>query len=592
MLVGHALVVLVIGLLQVPMSGHDAAALGAVGLMTLLLALGSGWAPLTVLAAGALVWQVSGPALAGGQTENLLVILVLYCAVLWARSRGLWAIAGVAVGDLGLHLVARGWPGFWTAWDDLTLAVPIAVCGHWCLQFLVRRLEELERARAVRVSTSLIGLAETSGRNRRLVLHDEVVGTLTVVGRAGLVPPEEARRQCGELLHRLEGGPPVPPSTSAAGDAAAPLPGATAGAVRHSVEQAHEWTVTALSGAWDLPWRTTVALVLANLALAGRGLPDAVAPAWQVGLMALLAVTNLAIGRVQRRRALRPLEIAMMSTFVALSVAAGITVLGVETLTDYRSWYIGFASLSLCISAFYLPPGLVLATVAAPTLVIGVAGWSSGTPLALWMGALAAPVVPPLVALGLGGFLRHSWGLHEAEWDRTATAVAAADRRRAEAESHDLAWLRSVVVPWLQQVVSTAEPWDAAAVATASQELADATRDVLNVPGALDPVLAHRVLVARRNGTSIEFAATTEPVLGHEEVLRVLDRLLDHAALVDRIMVRLPDRGHGEAEIAWVALHRPGIPVSERNALVSGLPRQVRIEDDAVVCTLGWQTRD
>lgn len=155
----------------------------------------------------------------------------------------------------------------------------------------------------------------------------------------------------------------------------------------------------------------------------------------------------------------------------------------------------------------------------------------------------------------------------------------------------EVRWLAREVAVWLGRLLAAGTSLSDPTVVARSEELARVARDALNVPGVIDPALAHRLESVRRGGTPVEFDAMTGPGLGHEEVLRVLDRLLDHADQVDRIVVRLPDREHAGAEVSWVALRRPGLDAEQRAVLERAVGDQLGdVEDDQVVCTLRWQT--
>ncbi|MBR7744178.1 hypothetical protein KC207_12865 [Phycicoccus sp. BSK3Z-2] len=73
-----------------------------------------------------------------------------------------------------------------------------------------------------------------------------------------------------------------------------------------------------------------------------------------------------------------------------------------------------------------------------------------------------------------------------------------------------------------------------------SRLLAGEARDVLNLPGQIDPPLRERITRARRQGTSIT-VIPGDPEDDHQTLaLRLLDRVLDEADSVGSVVVYLP----------------------------------------------------
>lgn len=358
------------------------------------------------------------------------------------------------------------------------------------------------------------------------------------------------------------------------------------------LQRAHDWTVTALAGDQLLPVHL-IALTLTANGLLGMRRAWGHDTFWaEAALMAAIAAVALIVGRTLLRRALRAVEVGLLGVVVAGFLLVGFDLRGVESLTTFDSWFIGASAVVITISAFYLPLMGVIGVVMPAAIVLAAAVVELDRPLAYCAGSVVALLIPPIFAYGFGSYIRHSWDQRQVEWERASRAALDAQRRQlagtidADAE----AWLRLDLVPWLRRIgdgtLSVQDPQ----VVEASSRMALVVRDELNAPGVLDAGMRRRIAEARASGVDLSFCSAHSGQLeGAASVVRVLDRLLDHAELLDRVVVRLPEPSHPQAEVTWLALRRQGLSPEQRNQVLRPVAHlQPSTTDDGVACTWTW----
>lgn len=684
----------------------DTLSLGCAAASGLVALLGAAWEWVGVGIGVALVLKVLGTQ----PPELHLPVQLLTCVglvVLFLNTRRAgWIMTWIALGYVVLSAWAHGSTGFSLALDGVCLAVPFFWAAQRFVLVLDHRLDDLDAAHAERVNAELDtgfgGLREAVVRQRRRLMHDDLIATLTTLSRPGSVPAATVQQTCRDLAEQIDdldsdvhpqepdlvaalrreasrsglevelSGPPlaspVEPTVLAAlrrataetlrnvrrhagvseariewaqrddriivtvGDrgrgssqltegwglmhsvrepieqvggtvtlSSAPgrgttvqleTPAAKPAEPEDSLRRAHAWTVTALAEYRLLPIQLIALTLIANGLLALRR-------AWQhptfwaeAALLVAIVTVALLVGRVLLTRALRGSELLVLGIIVAGLMATGLAVRGVEALTSFDSWFIGASVVVITVLAFYLPLLWLVGLVLPSAVVLTWAIVDLDRPLPYYAGAVVALLIPPILAYGFGSYLRYSWDQRQTEWERAARAALASQRRQlAEVlDAQSVAWLQEDLVPWLRDLGEGTVALDDPVVAEQSAHLALAVRDELNVPGALDAGLRKRIALARAAGVELSFHPADS---GHGDqaasVLRVLDRLLDHADLVDRVLVRLPDAGQPIAEVTWVAIRRRGLSAEQRAHVLRPVAHlRPSATDDSIACTWTW----
>lgn len=308
----------------------------------------------------------------------------------------------------------------------------------------------------------------------------------------------------------------------------------------------------------------------------------------QLVLAAVVIVGTVAVGWRIRRGFLPPAAVVALSVGVAAVVHVQILLAGgSQTLRDYNSYAVGLSAMVLTICAFYTPLAWSL-LVAAPLIAV-VVGHAVVGDLTLGEsgGAIIAALTPPLLGHVFGAYLRWSRQQQDVEEHRLKELAAEAHRKELEQvlAGRQLARARQVVGPWLLELSTGRRDLHDPEVVARARAFAQSVRDDLHVPGVLDTVLSARIDLARIDGTDVVFEATDGEVEHAAPCLRLLDRLLDLGPAIERIQLRLPEKGRPSGSIT-ILPPPDAVTLDRALSCLRGWAHDVRSDEFAALVTI------
>ncbi|MBP9054406.1 MAG: hypothetical protein KBF94_17445 [Ilumatobacteraceae bacterium] len=345
------------------------------------------------------------------------------------------------------------------------------------------------------------------------------------------------------------------------------------------VQRVYWATRDAAPGSTPVVLTTVLCVLVAHIYLAIRYTWDRPSALWQLlNAAVLILVSIVSVRRLRMSPPTVPLVVGT-SLMIATCVGVGLALAPPGSLRYYDSFVVGMAGVGLSAVAFF-SDALTATLVTAPTMGV-LSFFTIDDPivgLADSLGAHLAVLAPVIGAYVIGAYLRRVSSRSTAEARRLAELSGSAYRIRADqaARQQLTQFTRDAVAPWLVGVASGVTPLGRPATTSRAGELARQVRDELYLGGVLDSVLRDRVAGARRDGVRIDFEAKDGAALAEAAIpLRLLDRLLDDTAQIDRIRVGVPTSEDGSWAVS-VVTSAPTEPLAPLHAALSTMSHEVR----------------
>lgn len=244
--------------------------------------------------------------------------------------------------------------------------------------------------------------------------------------------------------------------------------------------------------------------------------------------------------------------------------AFGLWLAGPHALGSFKSWVVGFVGAIVAATVFAVPPRWWPVLVLPSVAVVLATAAANGFGIFGVTGPVSATVTAPLVIGLLGVRLRSDQRAagEDAAQLRSLALQAERARVRSAAQNASLAAARASALPLLREVAGGAvSPVDPAVQARA-RVAALAMRDELVQPGRLDPLLRHRLDVARAAGAAVRLGdggRAAQVAAG----LRLVERVLDVRPAPRTVVARFPDDGSAVVQVSPALVIDPRSPLGQ-----------------------------
>lgn len=360
-----------------------------------------------------------------------------------------------------------------------------------------------------------------------------------------------------------------------------PIPNASSSTMLHN---SYTNTVRALDDDKRIAVRVTGLVTLGNVWLGVRYSWGDTHNLAEITLLSIIVATSFIVARRLQTAALEPIELIALGLGAAGIVWVGLQLAGEGSLVNYNSWVISATSVPVALVCFYSPGLWVAAAVLPMAITVLAEAQASGVSYGDAGGAISASLLG-LLGYFLGAALRDSRAKIDEEESLTYRVAQEAYRRQVAANEGAARFdpVRRSLVPWLQSVAEGDRRLSDPATWQEAHRLAIAMRDELAVPGVLDDVIRHRIAEVRAAGVTVEILEPEDDPVDVAPCLRLFDRCLDYANVLEHIEVQLATR-HDRASHVTVTPHLDRVQVAH---IVRGLQDDAwRVEHDTFATTV------